>query len=247
MGDSLALPSDEVHVWLVQPDELSGSTELLRRCRGLISTEEQARAERCLLKRTHDEQLIARALVRSTLSRYADVDPRAWTFRANAWGRPELAGPEGAPPLRFNLAHTDGLIACAVAWDREIGVDVEDAARERPTLEIAGDFFSPFEHEALCRAPQSERRDRFFDYWTLKEAYIKARGMGLAIPLHQFSFVLEPGRVRIAFAPELDDDPATWQFERLRPSARHRAAVAIRRYGDADLAVVVREAALLVT
>jgi 4'-phosphopantetheinyl transferase len=114
-------------------------------------------------------------------------------------------------------------------------------ARERPTLEIAADFFAPREVLALLKAPSAEQCERFFDYWTLKEAYIKARGMGLAIPLDQFWFTLDASApVRIAFAPELDDDPASWQFARLRPSARHRVAVAVRRGLGADLALTVR-------
>lgn len=242
MGDLLSLPSDEVHLWLVQPEALVLHRALFARWRGLISAEERARAEGCLSARTRREQLIARALVRTTLSRYADVDPRDWAFRANRWGRPEVDAPAHAPPIHFNLAHTDGLIVCAVAWDRDVGVDVEDAARERPTLEIAADFFAPREVAALLGTPSSEQRERFFDYWTLKEAYIKARGMGLAIPLDQFWFTIEPrDRVRIGFAPELDDEPAIWQFARLRPSARHQLAVAVRRGVGADLALVVRE------
>lgn len=242
MAELLALPSDEVHLWLVQPEALGLHRTLFARWSELLSPEERARVEACHFERTRTEQLVARALVRTTLSRYADVDPRDWTFRANTWGRPEIDRPEGAPPLRFNLAHTDGLVVCAVALARDVGVDVEDTARERPTLEIAADFFAPREVLALRTLPPSEQRERFFDYWTLKEAYIKARGMGLAIPLDQFSFTLDAsGPVRIAFAPELDDEPASWQFERLRPSARHQVAIAVRRGRGVDLALVVRE------
>ncbi len=127
-----------------------------------------------------------------------------------------------------------------VAKDLEIGVDVEDTERKSETVGVADRFFSPREVAALHALPEAAQRGRFFDYWTLKEAYIKARGMGLAIPLDQFSFLLDGAPpIRIAFDPRLGDDAATWQFERFTLTARHRTAVAIRRTG-ADLRVVVR-------
>src|SRR6185503_2215825 len=146
-----------------------------------------------------------------------------------------------ACPLRFNLSNTEGLIACLVADDREIGVDVEDLERRGETVAIADRFFSPLEVAALRAVPEERQRARFFDYWTLKEAYIKARGMGLAIPLDHFSFVIEPGApIGIAFDPRLPDDPSTWQFAQLRPTARHVISVAVRRAGEPDLRLVVR-------
>jgi 4'-phosphopantetheinyl transferase len=79
----------------------------------------------------------------------------------------------------------------------------------------------------------------FFDYWTLKEAYIKARGLGLTLPLGQFTFHRIPGRApAISFAPELHDDPSSWQFAQFWPTRDHRMAVAVRRTGD-DLPIEV--------
>jgi 4'-phosphopantetheinyl transferase len=208
-------------------------------CAGLLSDEEKARGERYLMPKSRLEHLVARALVRTTLSRYCDVAPRDWTFRENEHGRPDVDGPAGAPPLRFNLSHTHGLVACAVVLERELGIDVEDASHARPTLDIADRFFAPSEVAALHAVPEALQRERFFAYWTLKESYIKARGMGLAIPLHHFAFELDRGaNVSIAFAPELDDDPSTWQFERARPTERHSAALAVRRGKGPDLTVV---------
>jgi 4'-phosphopantetheinyl transferase len=174
---------------------------------------------------------VTRALVRTTLSAYCpSVEPRAWTFETGPFGRPEILAPPSSPRLRFNVSHTDGLIACAVAVERDIGVDVEET-RRTIDVEIADRYFSPSEIHELRSLPAEARPSRFFDYWTLKEWYIKARGLGLQLPLDQFAFRIgtAPPTVGIAFGPEIEDDPASWQFELRRLTPRHRLAVAIRR------------------
>ena len=144
------------------------------------------------------------------------------------------------PELRFNLSHTDGLIICGVVLKQDIGVDVEDTERKGAPLEIADRFFSAQEVHDLNQVPDSEKRKRFFNYWTLKESYIKARGMGLSLPLEQFTFHI-PGkrfcaqkRLRISFAPQLQDDPNQWQFWSLQATQRHKVAISLRR--DEDVA-----------
>ncbi len=117
-------------------------------------------------------------------------------------------GPPACPDLRFNISHTDGLIACAVTIGREVGVDVEHVGR-RLTHDVAGRFFAPREVADLRALPDDEQQRVFFDYWTLKEAYIKARGFGLALPLGDFAFKLNPPDApAITFEPALEDDPA---------------------------------------
>lgn len=236
-----ALLRDEVHVYCTWLDGLT-DPGLLARYAALMTAEERARNARYLFERSRLEHLVGRALVRTTLSRYADVAPEAWRFREGERGRPEIDAPAGAPPLRFNLSHTSGLVAVAVTLERDVGVDVEDGGRERATLEIADRFFSPREVADLRALPEGDRRDGFFTYWTLKEAYIKAVGLGLAIPLDHFSFLLASGApVGVAFAPEREDDPAAWQFERARPSDRHHLALAVRRGRAPDLRVVTAD------
>jgi|HubBroStandDraft_4_1064222.scaffolds.fasta_scaffold408905_1 4'-phosphopantetheinyl transferase len=243
---SLALAEDELHVWYTLPDEITDAA-LLAAYERLLSPEEHARRARYRFEPSRREYLLTRALVRATLSRYAPVAPAAWAFRANTYGRPEIALP-GHAWLRFNLSNTYGLIACAVARDRDVGVDVEDTERSGETVEIAHHFFSPREAAALRALPAPLQRPRFFDYWTLKEAYIKARGMGLAIPLDQFSFLLdEAPPIRVAFDARLADDATAWQFEALAISSRHKAAVAVRCGAGPDLRVVVRRTVPLAT
>ena len=239
------IPPDEAHLYFALEDQIH-EPALLAAYEALLTPEERARRQRYYFDKNRHEYLITRALVRTVLSRYAPVHPAAWTFSANEWGCPAIASPEGKG-LRFNLSNTRGLVCCLVAADRDVGIDVEEVSREGENVSIADRFFSPSEVEELRSQPEERRRERFFDYWTLKEAYIKARGMGLAIPLDHFSFLLSPGRpIGIAFDPQLDDDPTSWQFEQIRPTPTHLISAAIRRKNEADLRLVVRRVTPLV-
>ena len=233
------LPLNAVHVDLVHTDSADASAQR-EAYRSLLSKDEEERMARLVFERDRRRFLLTRALVRTMLSRYANVAPAAWAFIANVHGRPEILDrPRGVPDLRFNLSHTEGLIACAVTIGREVGVDVEHIGR-RLTHDVAGRFFAPQEVSDLTTLPADEQARVFFDYWTLKEAYIKARGFGLALPLGDFAFTLSPSSPpRIAFEPALDDDPATWQFFQDWPTPQHRLGLAVRREG-ADLPVRVR-------
>src|SRR5215471_9803278 len=180
---------DEVHVWYVFSDRVT-DPELLARFEALMSPEEKARRDRYMQAKDRHQHVIARAVVRTTLSRYAEVPPEAWTFAPNSYGRPEISGPIETG-LRFNLSHARGMVVCAVGWNREIGVDVEDVERPGEYVHLAERFFAASEAAHVASLPANQQSDAFFDYWTLKESYIKARGMGLALPLGDFAFRLE--------------------------------------------------------
>jgi 4'-phosphopantetheinyl transferase len=237
----LSLGRREAHIWCVFPDALTDLV-LLNAYRDLMCSQERDRQQRCHFEKGQREYLITRALVRTTLSRYVKIDPCSWRFQKNAYGKPEIVYPRNILPLRFNLSHTDGLIACLVVLDREAGVDVEDTERAGMTVEIANQFFSPSEAQALSALPVNAQRQRFFEYWTLKESYIKARGMGVSLPFERFSFHLEEGQpARISFDSRLEDDPSNWQFAQLRPTQRHLMAVALRRGAESDLDIQMKQ------
>jgi 4'-phosphopantetheinyl transferase len=223
----LRLTAGDVHVALAEfADTVDPGT--VGRCLSLLNADEHARYERFIPPRTKLEFLITHALARTELSRFADVRPEEWRFKTGSHGRPEIDG-DIVRELGFNLSNTRGLVACAVTRGADVGVDVEDTTLKRQTVEVAERFFSPEEVKALRSLPSELQRDRFFDYWTLKESYIKARGLGLAIPLERFSFHLNPGEpIRIELDPSLGDDARTWRFWLDRPTQAHRLAVALR-------------------
>lgn len=240
----LEMRPGQVDLWCVDPEEVD-DPGLLRDYAALLDADERARRERFLFPHSRHAFLVSHVLVRTALSRYADVDPAAWRFTANEHGRPDVIVPAGQPPLRFNLSHTGGMAVVGITLDADLGVDVEDRQRRGRPLMIADHFFAPPEVAALQALPdRASQLERFFDHWTLKEAYMKARGIGVSLGLSNFWYDLEAGRpLRICFGEAIVDDPSAWQLRLLEPSARHRAAVAVR---IPDLVLRVRRTTPLV-
>ncbi len=199
--------------------------------RASASSGEHAEAGRLQLERDRMEHLSGRGLTRLVLGEALGVEPASLRFARGAHGRPRLVDPDGS--IDFNLSHTTGLIALLVG-DRAVpfGVDVEDTRRRRG-LQVAEDFFAPSEARAVELAAPSEADSVFLRTWTLKEAYIKARGLGLAIPLDSFAFELGPP-IRVSFTarcPVLPDGtsdaPSAWSFAAFT-SGSHHIALAVR-------------------
>jgi 4'-phosphopantetheinyl transferase len=228
-----ALREGACHLWHFRPASIS-DPPLLERALAFLSTDELARRARYLVPEPARTFLAARIMVRSILSLYAPIPPSAWHFEANRWGRPYIANPEAPPGLLFNLSHKPGLVTCLVGCGRDLGVDVEDASANRPYLrEIAERFFSAAEVADLVELPEAQHLRRFFELWTLKESYIKARGIGLSLGLSRFSFSVEeipsPSCATVTFDPDFDDDAESWDFRLFRPDERHLIATSVRR------------------
>jgi 4'-phosphopantetheinyl transferase len=237
------LADDEAHVWYLFTGGLEPET--VDKCGELLSADERARAGRFTAPGKREEFQVARALLRAALSACAPaVRPEAWVFGAGAHGKPELAGPEGAPRPAFNVSHCAGLVACAVTTWPEIGVDAEYRGRRTDLDQVAQGVFSPAELEDFRGQPSgAERRRRFFEYWTLKEAYIKARGGGLSIPLDRFT--IQPAvreRIGVAFDPSFGDTAGLWSFRLFEPGPGHQLALAVRAPTEGrTLRVLARE------
>ncbi len=235
----IKLSSGEIHLWCVFQDEITDK-DILAGYEKLLSPEETEQWPKFHFARHRHQYLVSRALVRSTLSRYIDIDPEEWTYSKNKYGRPEIANATADPRLRFNLSHTEGSIIMGVTQADDMGVDVEDLKRGGSLLEIADRYFSPLEVNELRSLPSEQQPARFLDYWTLKESFIKARGMGLSLPLDQFSFHLNQ-KEPLSISFESQDDPKPWQFWRLRLSPQHVAAVAVQRSHPLDYQLVVKK------
>jgi 4'-phosphopantetheinyl transferase len=226
-----------VDVFTVRTDGVGA--DLVAALSTLLSDLELARAARFVRSADRETFIIARALVRTTLSAYGPTPPRDWRFETNTHGCPFVVPAQaGVPGLAFNLSHTRGLAALAVTRGRLVGIDVERVDRV-VREDVAGRFFAPDEVRDLRALPVDTQARAFFEYWTLKEAYIKARGMGLAIPLADFAFTLAPPAApAIRFVNGFDDRPERWQFWQAWPTDVHRLALAATR-DDTDHALAV--------
>jgi 4'-phosphopantetheinyl transferase len=202
----------------------------LRRWRGMLNAEELARADRYAFASDRDTYTAAHALVRTMLSRATGLPTAEWRYTRRPFGKPELAASCAGSGLQFNLSHTRGLVACAVAY-AEIGLDVE-ASDHGTDFAIADQFFAPEEARLVNTAPPEQKPFLFFRFWTLKEAFIKATGEGLHRRLDSFSFSFD--LLRIAFHPEREetphhDEPAAWQFFAHHATENHPLALAVQR------------------
>jgi 4'-phosphopantetheinyl transferase len=222
---SLQLRAGQVDVWLTSLSDVSRAeaSAYLQ----LLSEPELAQWQRFVVEDARLQYLVTRALVRTTLSRYADVPAGTWRFETNAYGRPHISQPSVSSNLRFNLSNTTGLVACAVSIDVETGIDVENITRPVDADEVAPSVFAPEELADFRHARLEDRRDRFFSYWTLKESYIKARGMGLSIPLDAFWFELGGRSPLLRVTDRCPDTPDRWRFYLYAPTEEHMMAVAV--------------------
>jgi len=229
----------QLHLWLTVPEDIT-DPDTLSDYLVLLSEEERQRQQRFHFEKDRHSFLVSHALVRKVLSMYVDVDPADWKFSAGEFGRPEIAGPAGVPPLRFNLTHTEGLSACLVALDVDCGVDAERVGRRGKLQAIADKMFADSELETLATLDGQQYQQQFFTFWTLREAYCKALGTGLGFSKKDFAFeVAGDSRIAISFASHRDDEQRKyWQFNLLRPAVEHLVAVAARTDGLSGKAVI---------
>lgn len=216
--------NNTIDLWFVDA-ETAGDSAFQQQAEAILSEDERARRDRFLFPKLRRDFVTTRWLVRSILSERLSVPARELRFRTNAYGRPFLVA---YPDLSFNISHTEGLIALAVAQRGAIGMDVERLQTRRATSALADFSFAASERIALNAIGAEEFDEAFFTYWTLKESYIKALGTGLSTPLDSFAFSVE-GDKSIGFAPPpqiADDTPP--HFWLLRPRPTYLCALCVR-------------------
>jgi 4'-phosphopantetheinyl transferase len=222
------LACGEVHVWYTPTAGLPLS--VIAAQQSLLSRDELERCEQFRTETLKRDFAVARALVRAALSLYVDVPPRGWEFGRTELGRPFVATPAGQG-LAFSLSHTIGLVACAVAAGRDVGVDAEWLNRPCDLESIVERCFSRAEAADVALQGPSQRRRRVLEFWTLKEAYAKARGLGLALPFDGLAFQLGQA-VRASFSPAVKDNADRWCFGRFTVTPEYLVAVAATRHSQ---------------
>ena len=184
----IRLAEDEIHVWRV------GLDNFLPNClQAVLSADELLRASRYRFERDHNRFIVARSILRILIGTYLLMEPQRLVFGYGEYGKPHLNLPAPRPTVRFSVAHSDRLALYAISRDRELGVDVEFVRDYFANEAIAEHFFSPNEVVQLRSVPMTMRTTAFFNCWTRKESFIKARGEGLSLPLNIFDVSLVPG------------------------------------------------------
>jgi 4'-phosphopantetheinyl transferase len=237
--DLKAQLDDEVHVWFAEPDKIADE-ERLACFQSILAPDERARYGRFRSDRDGKHYLVAHALVRLALSSYAGTKPANWRFSANARGRPEIEAPDADRDLRFNLTHTDGLCACVVTRNRDCGIDAEALLHRHNLGKIADRMFPAAELQEIGDLAEGDAREPFYRHWTLREAYCKALGVGLAGSTKDFYFAVMDGNPPKVVFTHGSDESDQWQFSLMHLSDSHLVAIAVHRPNRPDLTVVTQ-------
>ena len=224
-AEPLSLGVDDIQVWEASQ---SGMEPELAYFTSLLSSDEIARANRFRFDKDRNQFTIARGLLRTMLARYLQTEPRSVHFCFSEKGKPAIGTPSSG--LQFNVAHSGDLILLAFSRGRRLGVDVEQIRSDFATAEIAERFFSESERHCLRSIPVADRHEAFFRCWTRKEAYIKATGDGLSLPLHQFDVSLRAGEPAQLMATRPDSGEAVrWAMYHLHVRPGYAAALVAER------------------
>lgn len=235
-GRGWILFDNEVHIWRIPLNQSSMQTLRLQR---VLSPNERERSARFCFDKDRTQFVQARGALRFILGEYLQVDPQTLEFSYGPQGKPALANEHVDNSLRFNLSRREGLALIAVTRDRDIGVDVELVNDDLPVFEIAETTFSEAEVRTLHNLPEDQHVAGFFNCWTRKEAYVKARGEGLSFPLKQFDVSLTPGDPPMLL--NVRDTPAEvdrWTLKEIPVGDSYVAALAVQ---GSDLNVTCRD------
>jgi len=225
--DVPSLTSGEVHVWKARLDANANE----RVCH-LLSDDELGRARRFRFDEDRQHFTCARGLLRVVLGYYTDADPRQVSLSYGLYGKPVLSAAFGSDGLRFNVSHSRDLALVAITRGREAGVDVEYVSPRAVDDSLTARFFSERESDAIRCVQKEDRAAAFFSCWTLKEAYLKARGDGLAVRLNEFEVSLTLGAsAAIVSHTREPEEVSRWSLRTLSPAPGYRAALVVEGHG----------------
>jgi 4'-phosphopantetheinyl transferase len=228
-GEGLVLSNDEVHVWRAALDYNPSQIDSLF---DTLSEDEQARAERFHFQIDRERFIAARGALREILGVYLKRAANSLSFCYGSHGKPALAPDSGGNTIHFNMSHSHGVALYAATRGREIGIDLEFIRESLEVEQLAERFFSQREIAALRGLSVSLRRHAFFLCWTRKEAYIKARGEGLSLPLDRFDVSLIPGEPAALLRTQPHPEEALrWSLQELTVDPGYVSALAVEGRG----------------
>ncbi len=225
----LQLQEHEVHVWrasLATPELARGDLQRV------LAKEEAARAAQFHFEIDRNHWIVARGILRILLSRYVSTAPDQLRFSSNDYGKPFLVFPALSHQLQFNVSHSQDLALYAFTYNRQVGIDVEYKRADLNYEALANVSFSPNEQARLHSLPYDLKQEAFFNCWTRKEAYIKAKGKGFSIPTGQFDVSFLPGEPAALLQNREDPREITrWSLQELAPGMGYAGALAVEGVG----------------
>ena len=224
----ILLPQNVTHLWML--DLRTVPDARLNDYQKLLSDEELARLEHYRAPDLRRTQLITRAAVRFCLSQYSEsVPPAKWDIEIPASGKPQLRQP--APlPLSFNLSHSGDWVVIAMTVETALGVDIQQQKAHHSLMDLARRYFHADEAAALGRREGKDQQELFFRLWTLKEAYLKARGGGIATGLDKVQFQIDNnGLITAHIDARLKDKGEDWQFHHYHLGADYCLSLALKQ------------------
>ena len=225
----LSIGADEVHVWRAS---LRPPAHALARLEAHLSPDERARAARFRFEPHRTAFVAGRGAQREILARYTGLPPHALAYRASEHGKLSLDGAAAAGGIHFNVSNAGDLALVAVTRGREIGVDLEQLKPMPDGMDIASRFFSAPENQVFAALPEEARDLAFFHCWTRKEAYIKAVGEGLSMPLDRFDVAFAPGEpARLLRTRGNEAEAARWTMAELHPGPGYVGAMVVEGEG----------------
>jgi len=238
-----SLLQENAHLWQLKiPVKLS--THFKQQEFSCLSMLEKQKYNAFRFERDRNTYLFSHAYLRKILARYVELNSKNIEYVYNKYGRPELLRSINKDNLRFNLSHTNGMVVYIICYDRDCGIDVEYISPLDDLAYMAERVFSNSEAKIVKELIGRQQLDQFYLYWTLKESYIKARGMGLQIPLDQFSFILD-AKPRIKFSDHILDYPNDWCFNCFRPTNEYIISTSIKQNEFKFSSILQKDSSLL--
>ena len=226
----------QIPVWLIRP-ELIVNPDTLSEYRLILSKSEKEQMDRFRFPADQHLYLVSHALVRHMLSGYLNIKPQDVQFDRSETGKPTIRVAQNPLNIQFNLTHTRGLAACVVSLDNVCGIDAEQI-KQRNQDGIAKRMYSDTEYRELKTLTGQEYLEYFYTRWTLREAYVKARGLGMSFPTKNICFKNKDNHVSVDFETKLKQNSDHWQFTLLKPTDEHCLAVAIAVQNGTDHKII---------
>lgn len=223
----------EVHVWFCQPLLIKDQSKLSE-YKSVLSKQEIERYDRFYFEKDRHSYLVSHALLRQSLSKYTDVHASQWQFSNNEHGKPQLVSSSAVPDICFNLTHTAGLSACVVSLKRTCGIDAENIHRKNDLKSVAQRMFAD---EEIARLEDNSINQSFYYFWTLREAYVKAMGTGLAGSSKEFYFDIDKRDLSVQLHQKNTsyNNGESWHFRLYEPTPEHVLAVGFQSQDEVQV------------